>query len=119
MLVAITLPAILFAHPTMHLDSHTHISAHKSLGFRANCIVSSRAKFMWPEHFMSFLEANKLLGLATGVERREAKLIFGWSQVGYRSSRVRDGRRRRKRLHLAATGPCPLAFSCPIKCGKV
>jgi hypothetical protein len=35
----------------------------------------------WPEHWMAFLDANKLLGLATGVERREAKLVYAWSQV--------------------------------------
>ncbi|KAG2484429.1 hypothetical protein HYH03_016739 [Edaphochlamys debaryana] len=51
-----------------------------------------RTKFFWPEHWLSFLEANRLLGLATGVERREAKLVYAWSQ-----SLVVDELRRRQR----------------------
>ncbi|KXZ55497.1 hypothetical protein GPECTOR_2g1046 [Gonium pectorale] len=51
-----------------------------------------RAKYFWPEHWFAFLEANQLLGLATGVERREAKLIYAWSQCV-----VTDELRRRQR----------------------
>ncbi|KAG2452449.1 hypothetical protein HYH02_002691 [Chlamydomonas schloesseri] len=51
-----------------------------------------RCKLFWPEHWAAFLDSNKLLGLATGVERREAKLIYGWSQA-----LVTDELRRRQR----------------------
>ncbi|KAG2424357.1 hypothetical protein HXX76_014566 [Chlamydomonas incerta] len=51
-----------------------------------------RSRLFWPEHWAAFLDSNKLLGLATGVERREAKLIFGWSQA-----LVTDELRRRQR----------------------
>ncbi|GIL52460.1 hypothetical protein Vafri_8339 [Volvox africanus] len=51
-----------------------------------------RARYMWPEHFMAFLESNQLLGATTGLTRREAKLIFAWSQ-----SLVTDELRRRQR----------------------
>ncbi|KAG2491392.1 hypothetical protein HYH03_010183 [Edaphochlamys debaryana] len=51
-----------------------------------------RTKYFWPEHWLGFLDSNKLLGLATGVERREAKLVFAWSQ-----SLVTDELRRRQR----------------------
>ncbi|KAG2501783.1 hypothetical protein HYH03_000283 [Edaphochlamys debaryana] len=51
-----------------------------------------RSKYFWPEHWLSFLDANKLLGLATGVERREAKLVYAWSQA-----LVTDELRRRQR----------------------
>ncbi|GIL79647.1 hypothetical protein Vretimale_12241 [Volvox reticuliferus] len=52
-----------------------------------------RARYLWPEHFIAFLESNQLLGLATGLTRREAKLIFAWSQ-----SLVTDELRRRQRV---------------------
>ncbi|KAG2452450.1 hypothetical protein HYH02_002692 [Chlamydomonas schloesseri] len=51
-----------------------------------------RSRLFWPEHWAAFLDSNKLLGLATGVERREAKLIYGWSQA-----LVTDELRRRQR----------------------
>ncbi len=51
-----------------------------------------RCKLFWPEHWAAFLDSNKLMGLATGVERREAKLIYGWSQA-----LVTDELRRRQR----------------------
>ncbi|PNH03764.1 hypothetical protein TSOC_010138 [Tetrabaena socialis] len=54
--------------------------------------LAASTKYFWPEHFMAFLDANRLLGLATGVERREAKLIFAWSQA-----LVTDELRRRQR----------------------
>ena len=54
--------------------------------------VSPRCKLFWPEHWAAFLDGNKLLGLATGVERREAKLIYCWSQA-----LVTDELRRRQR----------------------
>ncbi|GLC40789.1 hypothetical protein PLESTB_000022500 [Pleodorina starrii] len=51
-----------------------------------------RARYFWPEHFMSFLESNQLLGPATGLTRKEARLLFGWSQA-----LVTDELRRRQR----------------------
>ncbi|GLI68136.1 hypothetical protein VaNZ11_012472 [Volvox africanus] len=51
-----------------------------------------RARYLWPEHFMALLESNQLLGPSTGLTRREAKLIFAWSQ-----SLVTDELRRRQR----------------------
>ncbi|EFJ45989.1 hypothetical protein VOLCADRAFT_118253, partial [Volvox carteri f. nagariensis] len=51
-----------------------------------------RARYFWPEHFFSFLESNQLLGAATGLSRKDAKLIFAWSQA-----LVTDELRRRQR----------------------
>ncbi|KAG2452447.1 hypothetical protein HYH02_002689 [Chlamydomonas schloesseri] len=51
-----------------------------------------RAKLFWPEHWAAFLDSNKLLGLATGVERHESKIIYCWSQA-----LVADELRRRQR----------------------
>eukprot|EP00798_Chlamydomonas_sp_ICE-L_P017102 gene17102-23399_t len=38
-------------------------------------------KYFWVEHWHSLLNSAKLFGAHTGLERREAKLIFAWSQL--------------------------------------
>lgn len=54
--------------------------------------AKDRSKFMFLEHWAAFCDASGLLGTHTGIERREIKLIFGWSQLI-----VTDELKRRRR----------------------
>ncbi|GFH12474.1 predicted protein, partial [Haematococcus lacustris] len=54
--------------------------------------AKDRTKYFWIEHWWALLDGCRLAGPHTGVEKRDAKLLFSWSQMV-----VSDELRRRKR----------------------
>ncbi|GMH44651.1 hypothetical protein BSKO_12603 [Bryopsis sp. KO-2023] len=43
--------------------------------------AKDKTKYFWIEHWVTLLESINLIGAHTGMEKREAKLIFAWSQM--------------------------------------